>query len=321
MGSIWGPFVGGLLYKKAGYNGVFAASFAVLGVDLIMRALMIEKKVAHRYETGDPSSNFTPGDPASATDEEGNGTDEQQPLLGKKTDEEEREKYRLPKNPSKLARVIPILPCLKNPALLTALWLALVQAMFFGACDATITTVSRELFGFDSLQAGLLFLPQGLVDPIVGPLAGWLVDRKGTKLVAVASFLFMVPIHILLRVPHAGGMDQIILYGALLGVLGIGLSGSGTPNVVESGAVVEKYHEYNKDFFGEQGPYAQLYGLNSMMFNLGLTIGPELAGELKQRIGYGNMNIVLAALSGISAVLSFLYIGGPPKMWWKSSKD
>lgn len=311
--------MGGLLYEKAGYGGVFAVSFAVLGLDMIMRALMIEKKVAYRYETGDPKSNFTPGDPASASNddqenEEVDGTNEEQPLLPKDK-QDESATFRLPENPSRLARAIPILPCLRNPALLTSLWLALVQATLFGSCDATITTVSRELFGFDSLKAGLLFLPQGLVDLAVGPVAGWIVDRKGTKIVAIASFLFMVPVLVLLRVPHAGGADQIALYAFLLALLGIGLSGSGTPSVVESGAVVEKYHEYNKDFFGERGPYAQLYGLNSMMFNLGLTIGPELAGELKQAIGYGNMNIVLAVMSGVSAILSFLYIGGPPKLW------
>ena len=69
-----------------------------------------------------------------------------------------------------------------------------------------------------------------------------------------------------------------------------------------------------KTFFGENGPYAQLYGLNSCLFNVGLTLGPELAGELKEAIGYGNMNIVLAALCTVVAVLSYLYIGGRPKI-------
>ena len=50
-----------------------------------------------------------------------------------------------------------------------------------------------------------------------------------------------------------------------------------------------------------------------MLFNVGLTLGPELAGELKQTIGYGNMNIVLAAMCGVTIVLSFFFIGGKPK--------
>ncbi len=317
-GSIWAPFLGGLLYNKTGYAGVFGAAFAVLALDLLMRVLVIEKKVAYRYETGDPNSNYSPESapdnqqsPDGAQDEDS----EQQPLLGKVEDDEEQ--YKLSKNPSKLVRAVPILPCMSHPGLLTALLLALVQAMLFGACDATITTVSRELFGFDSLQAGVLFLPLGLVDLVGSPLAGWLVDRKGTKLVSVLTFIYLVPVLVLLRLPHAGGMKQIVLYGGLLGLLGIGLSGTGAPSVVEAGNVVEKFHEHNKEFFGQGAPYAQLYGLNSMMFNAGLALGPELAGELKQAVGYGNMNIVLAAICAITAVLSFLYIGGRPKMWAK----
>jgi len=43
-------------------------------------------------------------------------------------------------------------------------------------------------------------------------------------------------------------------------------------------------------------------------------VGPELAGELKSAIGYGNMNIVLAVISAVTAVLSWVYIGGKPKV-------
>ncbi|KAK5165253.1 uncharacterized protein LTR77_009351 [Saxophila tyrrhenica] len=324
-GAIWAPMIGGLLWEKAGYLGVLGVSLAVLMVDFLLRSLVIEKKVAYRYETQDPTSEWTPGTTPDDDDddtEQQNGTEEdgeQQPLL-QKNKAEEAELYRLPAEKSRIARVAPIIPCLANPALLTSLWLALIQAMLLGSCDATVTTHSRELFGFDSLKAGLMFLPLGLVDLIGSPLAGWIVDRSGTKWVSVITFIYLVPVLVLLRLPHEGGLHQILLYGGLLGLLGIGLSGTGAPGIVEAGSVVEKFHEHNKDFFGQSGPYAQLYGLNSMMFNLGLTIGPELAGELKERIGYGNMNIVLAVICGITAVLCFLFIGGKPRMPWRKDR-
>lgn len=56
-----------------------------------------------------------------------------------------------------------------------------------------------------------------------------------------------------------------------------------------------------------------------MVFSLGLTLGPEIAGEVKEAIGYGNMNIVLAAICAVTAVLSFVYMGGKPKMLQKRS--
>ena len=146
---------------------------------------------------------------------------------------------------------------------------------------------------------------------------------------------------VLLRLPHAGGVDQIVLYSGLLALMGVGCAGTGAFSIVESGAVVDRYHKASSysngpasfpfsqtradfyhcldpEFFGADGPYAQLYGMNSAMFNLGLTVGPELAGELKQVIGYGNMNIVMAAICAGGAILSFLYIGGKPKLLQRS---
>jgi MFS family permease len=278
-----------------------------------MRLFVIEKKVARRYGLEDTKANENHDTESSPNrDEQQRETtanDERQPLLGQiKEDEDE---FKLSDNHSWIAKTMPILPCLSNPSLVTALYLAFIQAVSFGSFDATIPTVSRELFGFDSLKAGVLFLPLGVMDLVFSPLAGWSVDRYGTKPASVLSYSLMVPVFVLLRLPHAGGLDQIILYTVLLGFAGIGLSGQGAPAVVEAGEVVRKYHEANPEFFGENGPYAQLYGLNSMVYALGLTAGPELAGELKEAIGYGNMNIVLAVISAVTAGLSWMYIGNP----------
>lgn len=280
-----------------------------------MRVLVIEKKVAKRYDAKDADaggdlerSRSRDAENGSSHDaEEGNG--EEEPLLGKR----EAEEFKLSEDQPSIARRITIIPCLKNSSLITALLVAFVQALLLGNFDATVPTTGQELFGFDSLKAGLLFLPLGAFDLVIGPLAGWFVDRYGTKPGAVVGYGFLVPVLVLLRLPHEGGKDQIILYGGLLALCGIGLAVIGAPSIVEAGAVVQKYYQANPDFFGEQGPYAQLYGLSSMVFSLGLAVGPELAGELKQAMGYGNMSIVMAAISLATAVLCFVFLGGRPK--------
>jgi len=295
---------------------VFGIGLAVLAIDFIMRVLVIEKKVARKYEAKDPNSvsdlDTTPNHQQDEGHDGEQGNDEEQPLLGSK--EDDTAAFKLSENQPKIARLIPILPCLADPRLLTAFLVAFIQATLLGNFDATIPTVGEELFNFDSLKAGILFLPLGVFDFILGPVFGWCVDRFGPKPVAVLSYAYLVPILVLLRLPHEGGKDQMILYGGLLALCGIGLAGIGAPSIVEAGAVVQKYYEANPDFFGEDGPYAQLYGLNSMVFSAGLTLGPELAGELKQAIGYGNMNAVLAGICALTALLSFVYIGGKPKM-------
>ncbi|KUI66758.1 putative MFS-type transporter C18.02 [Cytospora mali] len=315
VGTLLAPPLGGVLYEKTGYAGVFGTGMAVLGVDFIMRLLVIEKKVARRYDAADPQH---VSDPDSTPDQGHNGIEsgqatgsqgEEDPLLGKR----EEEHFKLSKDQSALARKITILPCLADPRLITAFLVAFIQALLLGNFDATVPTTAQELFGFDSLKSGLLFLPFGAMDMTIGPLAGWFVDKYGTKPGAVLGYTYLVPVLILLRLPHQGGKDQVLLYGGLLALCGVGIAFVGAPSLVEAGIVVQKYYEANPDFFGEQGPYAQLYGLNSMVFNMGLIVGPTLAGGLKQRLGYGNMNLVLAMISLATAVLCFVWLGGKPR--------
>jgi len=83
---------------------------------------------------------------------------------------------------------------------------------------------------------------------------------------------------------------------------------------VEASTVAEKYDKHNPGFFGEQGPYGHLYAINSMVFSTGLTVGPLLAGGLEEKIGYGDMNAVFAGLCIFTAALSFVFLGGRPRI-------
>lgn len=44
-----GPLLGGLIFDFAGYHAVFAVSFTLLGLDIMLRLVMIEKKVARKW--------------------------------------------------------------------------------------------------------------------------------------------------------------------------------------------------------------------------------------------------------------------------------
>ena len=305
--------LGGVVYKKSGYAGVFGLGFAILAVDFIMRLLIIEKKTAASYNDTDEVREDSNGHASQGQDgntENGQEDNEEDPLLPK----EEEDHYKVPPGQPKAVQSFPVLYCLSDPRLLTALLLAFVQATLLATFDATIPTEVNELFGFDSLSAGLIFIALILPYLILGPIAGWTVDRYGPKPAAVVGFGYLVPILILLRLVRAGGTSQIVVYCALLSLCGLGLGVIGSPSIVEASYVVQMYHKANQDFFGVNGPYAQLYALNSMVFSLGLAVGPLISGSLKDAIGYGNMNIVIAILCLITAILSFVYVGGKPKM-------
>ena len=243
--------------------------------------------------------------------EDGQDGNEEEPLLGTKN---ELEPYKISPDQPRAVRAFPLLICLADPRLLTALLIAFSHATLMATFDATIPTLAQELFGFDSLKAGLLFVPLILPYFLLGPVAGWTVDHYGTKPAAVLGFGYLVPVLILLRLVSPGGETQIIIYCVLLSLNGIGLACIGAPSIVEASTVVQQYHRANPGLFGANGPYGQLYGINSMVFYAGLTLGPLVSGGLKDSIGYGNMNIVMAALCAVTASLSFVFVGGKPRI-------
>ena len=145
-------------------------------------------------------------------------------------------------------------------------------------------------------RPGLLFIALILPYVIGGPIAGWWVDKKGPKPAAVFGFGYLVLSLILLRLAQPGGQKQVIIFCVLLSLNGVGLAIIGSPSIVEASYVVGMYDKTNPDFFGANGPWAQLYGLNSMFFCAGLAVGPVISGGLKDTIGYGNMNLVVSTL-------------------------
>ncbi|ETI27505.1 hypothetical protein G647_09696 [Cladophialophora carrionii CBS 160.54] len=315
VGELMAPVLGGVLYRKTGYAGVFGLGAALLGLDFIMRILVIEKKVAIHYDKSlAAAKNSREHGSREEESDSRDGVSEEEPLLPK----HEEENYRIPEGPNRLVRNLPILYCLLDARLLVAFLLAFVQAALLATFDATLPTEAQTLFDFDSLKAGLLFVALDVPFLLLGPVAGWAVDRYGTKPAAVIGFAYLVPTLILLRLPSAhivpSRRTNIILYCALLALNGIGLAIIGSPSIVEASDVVQKYDKANPGVFGENGPYAQLYGFNSLVFSAGLTIGPILSGTLRDSIGYANMNIVVASISGLTAILSFIFIGGRPRI-------
>ncbi|KAI9652298.1 MAG: hypothetical protein M1831_007084 [Alyxoria varia] len=341
VGELFAPVLGGSLYQKFGLSAVAALAIALLVLDFVMRLLLIEKKVAARYVEreqqrtssmdGFQQSNGTaePRSTADAASSDGHDEEddshtptESSPLLKPSRSEASSDSsdfyYITPAKdePSWLYRNAPILRCLRSASLVVALVVALVQAFLLAAFDATIPTHAYDTYGFDSLQSSLLFLPLSLVNLVLGPVAGWCIDRYGTKPGGVFGYAVLVPFLTILRIPKSEPVpEQPIIYGVLLGFCGLGMAVIGAPSIVEAGAEVERFYKRNPEgVFSEQGPYAQLYGFNSLAFSAGLSIGPVVSGLLRERIGYGNMNAVLAGLSGATAISCWIWLGGKPNI-------
>ncbi|MCJ1245891.1 hypothetical protein MMC30_003095 [Trapelia coarctata] len=297
------PLLGGIIYARAGYYAVYYLAFGIIALDILLRLLLIEKKIAKKWlaespepesslaeqQSSPPSSSSTPPGPSSSAPTP--PPTETTPLTTK---------------PSALP---PVLTLLASRRLLTALWGCLVQAALTTAFDSVLPLRVLSIFSWTSTGAGLLFL--ALVIPtFVAPLIGSLVDKHGPKYLTCIGFLATSPFLILLRLVTYDSLGQKVLLCALLAVIGFGLSVVMVPLMAEITYVVEAKERKRPGCFGEKGAYAQAYALFNVSFAGGMLVGPIWGGFVVQRSGWADMSLSLGCLCAFSAVPALIWTGG-----------
>ncbi|GAB0145042.1 hypothetical protein EsHS_00005491 [Epichloe bromicola] len=299
VGEVAAPVVGGVLYDEVGIAGVFGVAIGILSVDVVMRILVLDKKTLAEYEA---ATNMH--EPASDAAE----AREHERLL----DSPSNDAYKIREQVGSLTRAVPIFYCFREPRFIMAFMMTLVQATFRGIFDATVPIEAQSLFHFSSQTVGLLFITLFVPHLTLSHAVGWSVDKYGTRAVATTGFLLLVPCLAALGLPSQeciAGSAKVVLFCVILALNGIGLCMVSTPAFVEAIRVTQRYEASNPGFFGEYGPYAQLYGFNCLFFSAGLTIGPIVGGVLRDAFGYGVVGIVFSVVSGVTAALAFTITG------------
>jgi len=151
IGLILGPVLGGVIYARSGYYAAFGLGFGFIGLDLVLRVVLVEKKIAVRY--------------TSATSDGNIGSAKLQPIQGRAPETEADDGTSNLRTeactPSPVLNtrswIPPIFRILKYPRLLVALFLSFVQALILSAFDATLPLYLNALFSYTALQAGIVF--------------------------------------------------------------------------------------------------------------------------------------------------------------------
>ncbi|CEL01227.1 hypothetical protein ASPCAL00815 [Aspergillus calidoustus] len=194
MGFLLGPLLGGIIYDKVGYNAVFGMSFALVGLDLIMRVLVVEKKVAGKWiedpvtERSSSTSSATirpakndagrsiwspttvPSSSASSTTIRAIGyqTFANTPTTGSDADSDTEATNECEHGNAHVHSDGPVhapptlLEIAKQPRVVVSSFGLLVQGLLFSAFDATIPIFVETHFNWTPLGAGLAFLPSAL---------------------------------------------------------------------------------------------------------------------------------------------------------------
>jgi len=168
LGVLVAPLLGGIVYERSGYYAVFAMTFGVIGLDIILRLLLVEQKVAATWlqpSITSPDDFQTPSDLPL------------QPVKDKTVSSTEATSTSNGAAASKAKRKLPpMLILLKSRRILAAFWGNLVGATTTAALDTTLPLFVNRTFGWNSLGAGLLFL--ALILPSgAGPIIGMTMAR------------------------------------------------------------------------------------------------------------------------------------------------
>ncbi|KAF4997631.1 hypothetical protein FDECE_12024 [Fusarium decemcellulare] len=296
LGILMSPLLGGVVYNRGGYYSVFAMCFGLLAVDIVLRLVIIEVKEAKVWLDNPepvPSSHQEGVRTEEPKTEEGVGS------AGQATTEpvKEEDASRTP--------IKTLLRLLRQPRFLAALWGTLVQATIMTALESTLPLLTHERFGWDSIGAGLIFLP-AIIPSFLGPLIGMIGDRYGPKWLATFGFLFATPFAVCLRFVSENSIEHKILLCGLLFGMGITMACIFGPLMAEITWAVQ-----GEDGNSGVGQIAQAYGLYNMAYSGGSLVGPILGGMIKDSAGWGAVGWSLGIVVLVSAIPTLLYTGGP----------
>jgi len=315
VAAIAGPLLGGVVYDRAGYYAVFAMGFAVIGLDIVLRLIMIEKRRARQWlET----ENATAVDRSAASD-----PNQIQTTIEKSSPsdaEHVRQEENLNVNDSALStrsntrsrllrRLPPVVTLLRHSRLLAALFGCFVQAACITAFESVLPLYVKDIFKWSSTGAGLIFICL-VVPALLSPLVGHIADLYGSRTITTVGFIGGLPFWVLLRLVHYNSIRQKVLLCALLTLIGTFLTLVGAPLMAEIDHILTMEERLRPGSLGKGGAAAQGFGLFNFAFACGTLVGPLWAGFVVEGAGWGTMGWSLGLLSGVAGVVTFIWIGG-----------
>ncbi|KAJ4313508.1 hypothetical protein N0V84_009385 [Fusarium piperis] len=308
LGILMAPLLGGVVYGKGGYYSVFGMCFALLAVDIILRLVIIEVKEAKIWLDDAEATPSTDLEGVRVGEPKGEGEgDSSSPV--QTTDESTKDELDPSRTPIKT-----LVRLLRRPRFLAALWGTLVQGMMQTALESTLPLFTKEIFGWDSIGAGLIFLPM-ILPSFLGPVIGMISDRYGPKWLATIGLLFATPFTICLRFVSENRIEDKILLCGLLVAIGIAMSCIFGPLMAEITWSVQ-----GEDGNSGVGQIAQAYGLYNMAYSGGSLVGPLLGGLIRDNAGWGTVGWSLGIIVFVSAIPTMLYTGGPLNIKFQGRK-
>ena len=323
LGLMVGPLIGGVLYQHGGYYAVFGLAFGFIGLDILFRLVMIERRHAmpwlkeeeHDEEasqqgeaTNDPTEKPANVDVTTHSDrttpvpaEEENAT----------TDSH---------SPTTKPRFGRLFHLLNSSRMIISIWTYLIISVMLTSFDSVLPLFVKDRFGWAQTAQGLIFIPIS-VPSFLEPLVGFIVDkfpRSYRYICSGALFLSVPPLVTLRFVTHNEIGDKVLLC-ALLVLVGLCVCCLMPPVMVEVSCIVNQKEAKDPAIFGQGGAMALAYGLLNAAWAAGSIIGPFFAGFIRDDAGWSTMTWALSILTGVTGVPVLLLLGG--HFWRRGVKN
>ena len=311
IGPIVGPLLGGVIYAHGGYYAVFGLMFAMLGVDAVLRLVLIEKRVAQKWlkaeavqletQTADPNSNF-PASLASCPNPSN---------IPCTMTENGDEKTNGPPPSSQIMRhqFPPMLRLLLSFRVLVGLAGGLLQSSLNVAFDSTLPLTVNALFGWQQTGQGLIFITI-LLPSLLQPIFGAMTDRyqQGRRLLAASGCLLATPAYVLLRLVTQDTLGQKALLCVLLVIIGLGMAIAMPAIIAEISAAVADFQKNDPQAI-KGSVIATGWSLVNASYAAGCLIGPLFAGLIRNATGWQTTTWCLGLLSAVTGVFLLLCLG------------
>ncbi|KAF7173097.1 hypothetical protein CNMCM5623_005343 [Aspergillus felis] len=285
VGQLAGPLVGGVVYQHGGYYAVFGIAFGLIGLDIVLRLALIERRHALKWL---------------------------QPEVGLPAMEPHAMEHHGPMQEASPRGVLGRLGILlSSPRVIVAIWGSLVVSVTMSSFDSVLPLFVQENFRWKQGGQGLIFLPL-IIPHALSPVAGSFVDRfpRSSRYVTAGVFLLLMPAMILLRFVTNDSIRHKILLCALLTVIGVFISIAMPALYAEVIRFVGEKEHQTPDAFGKGGAVALALGLTNIGFATGSIVGPFFAGFIRVHSGWGTMGWALGLLAGVSSIPVLLFTGG-----------
>ncbi|CAG8016618.1 unnamed protein product [Penicillium salamii] len=290
IGLLAGPLVGGVVYQHGGYYAVFGIAFGLIGLDIVLRLALIERRYAIKW--------LKPEEELPATEQ--HATEHIQSASQGPLQEAP---------PRSVLGRLGIL--LSSPRVIVAIWGSLVVSITMSSFDSVLPLFVQESFRWKQGGQGLIFLPL-IIPHALSPVAGSIVDKspRSCRYVTAGAFLSLMPVMVFLRFVTNDSIRHKILLCALLTIIGLCISIAMPALYADVIRFVEEKEHQTPEVFGKGGAVALALGLTNIGFATGSIIGPFLAGFIRVHSGWGTMGWALGLLAGVSSLPVLLFTGG-----------